>query len=160
MSESLLADLAGTLVLGALLDSLRAQVGDYELLAHWEQGEFHHDVVLALPTSPAPLDDTPLRDTPLRDAPFRYLVVATNCNGGVKEVLAFSELPDRDSLWLWRCPQNTEFTPQAPFELRGRAITTHWFDPCELLLADARSELRPEHRERQHGGGWKKAGCR
>jgi hypothetical protein len=30
----------------------------------------------------------------------------------------------------------------------------HWFDPCELLSHDARSELRPEFRRRQEGGGW------
>ena len=36
----------------------------------------------------------------------------------------------------------------------GRAQTVHWFDPCELLADDARSELRPEFRRRQRGGGW------
>jgi hypothetical protein len=34
------------------------------------------------------------------------------------------------------------------------ATTEHWFDPCELLAPDARSELREEFRERQCGGGW------
>ncbi|WP_437602162.1 hypothetical protein WMF28_11065 [Sorangium sp. So ce590] len=29
------------------------------------------------------------------------------------------------------------------------------FDPCELLAADARGELRPEFRERDVGGGWR-----
>jgi hypothetical protein len=38
-----------------------------------------------------------------------------------------------------------------------RAVTEHWFDPCELLAADARSELRPEYRRRQAGGGWEYA---
>jgi len=28
----------------------------------------------------------------------------------------------------------------------GRAVTEHWFDPCELLAANARSELRREFR--------------
>jgi hypothetical protein len=36
----------------------------------------------------------------------------------------------------------------------GRAITHHWFGPCDQLRPDARSELREEYRERQHGGGW------
>ena len=30
----------------------------------------------------------------------------------------------------------------------------HWFDPCELLRDDARSEYRAEFRQRQSGGGW------
>jgi hypothetical protein len=37
----------------------------------------------------------------------------------------------------------------------GSVRTIHWFDPCELLGPDARSEFREEARERQTGGGWK-----
>ena len=40
--------------------------------------------------------------------------------------------------------------------MMGLARTLHYFDPCELLRPDARSELRPEHRRRQRGGGWEK----
>ena len=36
---------------------------------------------------------------------------------------------------------------------------SHWFDPCALLTNDARSEYRPEFRERQPGGGWQLKGC-
>ncbi len=122
-------DLAEAMVLGALLERL----GDYELVDHWQQGEFHHDVVLR--------------------ARGRVLVVATNCNGGIKEVLAFDAVPDRWALWHHRCPNNPEFSGElAP--IRARAITDHWFDPCALLAADARSELLPEHRARMRGGGW------
>jgi hypothetical protein len=39
----------------------------------------------------------------------------------------------------------------------ARATTHHWFDPCELLGWDARSELKAEHRRRQPGGGWEMA---
>lgn len=145
MAASLVSELAETLMLGALLELLRERAGGYDLVAHWEQGEFHHDVLVALPTGAAS---------------FGYLVIATNCNGGVKEVLAFAEPPDRDALWRWRCPRAEEFTPVSSFALCGRATTSHWFDPCELLADDARSELRAEHRERQRGGGWKKIGCR
>jgi hypothetical protein len=80
------ADLAGSLVLGALLDEVQRRFGGYDLVAHWTQGEFHHDVVLRLPESAASV------------LPGRVLVVATNCNGGVKEVLAFSDVPDRHAL--------------------------------------------------------------
>lgn len=125
--------LADTLVLGALLEALRERHGRYELLEHWKQGEFHHDVVVR--------------------AGERVLVVATNCNGGVKEVLAFDEVPDRSALWHWRCPAVADFTGDLP-KIRGRALTAHYFDPCDLLRADARSELREEHRERQRGGGF------
>lgn len=137
-------DLAATLVLGALLDELRDTMGGYEVLDHWQQGEFHHDVVL--------------RIDPGGRLPGGYLVVATNCNGGVKEVLCFGALPERSALWKHRCPDNGEFAGDlAP--ILARSQTHHWFDPCELLLPDARSELLPEHRERQEGGGWVQRGC-
>jgi hypothetical protein len=127
-------DLAKTMVLGALLDALARTDGGYELVDHWQQGEFHHDTVLALRSG-------------------GFLVVATNCNGGIKEVLRFDSLPDRWALWHHRCPDNPEFVGALP-AIRERAITDHWFDPCALLLPDARSELRAEHRSRMRGGGW------
>ena len=80
-------------------------------------------------------------------------MIATNCNGGVKEVMAFADVPARGGLWRWRCPQNPEFSGEIP-AIAGRAETVHFFDPCELLLESARSELREEYRARQAGGGW------
>ena len=133
--------LSRTLVLGALLDELRARFGGYQLVDHWQQGEFHHDVVLRVPGAQAALGG-------------EVLVVATNCNGGIKELLGFSALPSRSALWHWRCPENPEFSGALP-TLLGTATTEHWFDPCELLGADARSEYRAEHRMRQCGGGWR-----
>lgn len=136
--------LARCLVLGGVLEELQRRFGGYDLVAHWTQGEFHHDVVLRLPESAASV------------LPGRVLVVATNCNGGVKEVLAFSDVPDRRALWHHRCPDMPDFEGElAP--ILGRAVTEHWFDPCELLVANARSELRPEYRQRQEGGGWEQA---
>ncbi|MGE0786369.1 MAG: hypothetical protein AB7S26_11930 [Sandaracinaceae bacterium] len=131
--------LAECLVLGALLEQVREVYGEYELVAHWTQGEFHHDVVLRV------------RDP--KDLPGPVLVVATNCNGGVKEVLSLGALPDRSALWHARCPDNSDFEGPTP-EVLASARTTHWFDPCELLRDDARSELKPEFRKRQRGGGW------
>lgn len=69
-------------------------------------------------------------------------------------MLAFDTVPDRRALWHWRCPHVAFFSGDLP-PIRGRAITHHWFDPCDLLRPDARSELREEYREREHGGGWK-----
>ena len=132
------------LVLGALLDELGRVFGGYDLVAHWTQGEFHHDVVLRLPESAR------------AQLPGRVLVVATNCNGGIKEVLAFADVPDRSALWHYRCPDVHEFGGDVSPVL-ARAVTEHWFDPCELLGPDARSELKPEHRRRQAGGGWEEA---
>lgn len=129
-----LQGLADTMVLGPLLERLRTQRGGYELLEHWTQGEFHHDVVV-------------------RTGERCVLVIATNCNGGVKEVLAFETPPDRWALWHWRCPHVQDFAGTLP-PLLGLARTDHYFDPCELLTEDTRSELREEHRERQRGGGW------
>jgi hypothetical protein len=135
------SDLARHLVLGALLDELTRVFGSYEFVAHWAQGEFHHDVVLRLP------------ETAMGQLPGRVLVVATNCNGGIKEVLCFAGVPERGALWHDRCPTVPEFSGNlAP--VLARAVTVHWFDPCELLGTDARSELRAEHRQRQVGGGW------
>jgi hypothetical protein len=142
---SLVQELANTLVLGALLETVRSRFGRYELLSHWKQGEFHHDVVVRIPESGAAL-------------PGSILVIATNCNGGVKEVLSFDAVPDRFALWHWRCPQASDFAGELP-PMRARAVTDHWFEPCALLAADARSELREEHRERQPGGGWQMAAC-
>jgi hypothetical protein len=137
----LVEHLAGTLVLGALLEEVTQHFGGYELVAHWTQGEFHHDVVLQLPE---------IAD---RDLPGRVLVVATNCNGGIKEVICFADVPDRRALWHHRCPKVREWSGELG-RILDRAVTEHWFDPCELLTANARSELRPEHRRRQEGGGW------
>lgn len=135
-----LRSFARCLDLASVLEHLRRTYGGYELVAHWQQGEFHHDVVIALPES--------------RDAiASPVLVVATNCNGGVKEILALEEVPERYGLWHARCPENPEFSGRPP-RTRESLRTEHWFDPCELLTANARSELRPEFRERQLGGGW------
>ncbi|SRR5690606_9721815 len=131
--------LAGCLNLGELLDVLKNAYGGYELVAHWLQGEFHHDVVL--------------RVNDPRRLPGPVLVVATNCNGGVKEISCFAAIPERDALWHERCPSG-EFDPVPLPALLARERTVHWFDPCELLGPDARSELRPEYRRRQRGGGW------
>ena len=140
----LVQKLADTLVLGAALAEIRATLGEYDLLDHWQQGEFHHDIVL--------------RVDPRGKLPGPFLVVATNCNGGVKEVLCLADVPERGGLWKQRCPDNPEFVGQPPAVL-ARAVTHHWFDPCELLLPTARSELRDEFRERQIGGGWVAKGC-
>lgn len=134
---SRLEALANTLSLGDLLDT----VGAHELVAHWTQGEFHHDVVLRLPT------------TSQGQLPGAVIVVSTNCNGGIKEALCFDEVPDRDALWHHRCPDSPDFSGDLP-PILDAARTVHWFDPCQLLAEDARSELRPEFRRRQRGGGW------
>lgn len=139
-SLPVLEDLAAQMVLGALLGELRSRWGEFDLVDHWQQGEFHHDTVFRLHRS-------------TKELPGDYIVVATNCNGGVKEVLCFSEMPSHGGLWKARCPQNAEFEGFLP-SLLGRSITHHFFDPCDLLKSDARSELRPEFRERQPGGGW------
>lgn len=134
-------DLAHALTLGSALDLLRSRPGGYVLANHWQQGEFHHDVVL--------------RITPTADLPGTCVVIATNCNGGVKEVLCFEEVPSWSALWHDRCPESAEFSGALPTAL-ARVRTEHWFDPCALLADDARSELRAEHRERMPGGGWRR----
>jgi len=136
--------IAQNLGLGALLSDLNINFGGYELLDHWQRGEFHHDLLL--------------RVDPKGRLPGSVLVVATNCNGGVKEVLCFESPPAEEALWHHRCPDVTEFTGTLP-PILDQARTVHWFDPCELLSTDARSEYRAEFRERQPGGGWQLKGC-
>jgi hypothetical protein len=136
--------IAQNLALGSLLADLKASFGGYEILDHWQQGEFHHDLLL--------------RVEPKGRLPGPVLVVATNCNGGVKEVLCFDVAPQEGALWRRRCPDTTEFIGELPPVL-AEARTVHWFDPCALLTPDARSEYRPEFRERQEGGGWRPKGC-
>lgn len=131
--------LANTLVLGSLLEQLESRHGGFEMLAHWTQGEFHHDIVVKV--------------NERWDLPSAFLVIATNCNGGVKEVLCTAKVPSRGGLWRMRCPDNPEFAGELP-DVLERSTTIHFFEPCELLGDDARSELREEHRERQSGGGW------
>jgi hypothetical protein len=141
--DDVLLDLATTGLLGGALDAIRQRCGAYDLLAHWQQGEFHHDVVLRIASHAR------------AGLPGAVLVIAINCNGGVKELLCFDEVPDRWALWHWRCPSNPEFGGDLP-PLLSRLQTEHWFDPCELLADDARSELRPACRRRARGGGWEK----
>jgi hypothetical protein len=144
MGEERVAALAQNLGLGSLLADLRRDFGGYEIVDHWQQGEFHHDLILRVRAASG--------------LPGDILVVATNCNGGVKEVLCFGEPPTRGALWHHRCPDNPEFAGALP-PLLGSAQTIHWFDPGELLGPDARSEYRSEHRERQAGGGWQPKSC-
>jgi hypothetical protein len=136
--------IAENLGLGALLLDLRDNFGGYQILDHWTRGEFHHDLLL--------------RVEPAGRLPGSVLVVATNCNGGVKEVLCFESPPGEEALWHFRCPDSPDFSGALP-PVVGQARTVHWFDPCVLLEADARSEYRPEFRERQPGGGWQLKGC-
>jgi hypothetical protein len=133
-------ELSKFLTLGDLLEEIRRRWGSYELVEHWQQGEFHHDVVVRIPGARAVLGGD-------------VLVIATNCNGGVKEALCFERIPQRSALWHSRCPDNPDFEGTAPAVLTAFR-TEHWFDPCELLASNARSEYREEFRERQCGGGW------
>ncbi len=100
--------LANTLGHCSLLQRL-SNDGGYRLIDHWQQGEFHHDLVLAI-------------DADKASAPGCILVVATNCNGGVKEVLCFGEVPERGALWASRCPDVEEFSGRLP-PLLGQSRT-------------------------------------
>ncbi|HEY4221410.1 MAG TPA: hypothetical protein VGO62_08705, partial [Myxococcota bacterium] len=76
------------------------------------------------------------------------------------EVAAFADVPDRWALWRSRCPDNADFQQRAQEPLPRMLVharTEHWFDPCALLLDDARSELKPACRQRAPGGGWEPA---
>jgi hypothetical protein len=142
-----LQQLADSLGLGLLLQRVRAQ-GSVVVVDHWQQGEFHHDLVLRA-------------DVGMRTGVV--LVVATNCNGGVKEVLCFDDVPRRGALWAWRCPDAANIDVELDGAsttlptLLGSARTLHWFNPCELVADGARSELKASCRRRALGGGWEPA---
>ena len=138
--------LATHLSLGDLLRRIDRACGPHSIVGHWQQGEFHHDLVLEMPAPPPSI-------------PGPVFVVATNCNDGVKEIICFGEAPVAPALWHYRCSDNPEFSGVLQ-PIRAIARTQHWFDPCVLLADDARSELRPEMRERQPGGGWRLKACR
>lgn len=138
--SGVVSELSSFLTLGDLLEELRRRWGAYELVDHWQQGEFHHDLIVRVPTARGAFGGD-------------VLVIATNCNGGVKELLCFEGVPERGALWHSRCPESPEFSGHAP-QLVAAYRTEHWFDPCELLSSSARSEYREEFRERQCGGGW------
>lgn len=133
--------LAQYLGLGSLLKALTESHGGYEVLDLWQQGEFHNDLLLRV-------------DATASGLPGRYLLVATNCNGGVKELMCFNHRPQRGALWHARCPESTEFSGALPSVLAS-CRTVHWIDPRQQLGADAPSEYRAEFRERQRGGGWR-----
>ncbi|HEV2608207.1 MAG TPA: hypothetical protein VGT79_09505 [Xanthomonadaceae bacterium] len=137
----MLQQLANTMSLKGVLDGLRPC--GWEHADHWQQGEFHDDVVVRLNQRPPEVEGN-------------VLVVSTNCNGGVKEVLCLDAVPDRWGLWHYRCPDNPEFEGPTP-HVRGFARTTHWFDPCNLLKPGTRGEYLEEYRKRQRGGGYTQA---
>ena len=119
--------------LSGAMTIVEGQWANYKVCGHWTQGEFHHDVVI--------------------DIDSHCLIISTNCNGGVKEVLLLEEMPSQEQLWHWRCPENPDFSGK-PLKLVAQVKTEAWHDPCEVLVPDARSELKPEFRRRQKGGGW------
>src|SRR3989338_7732121 len=112
---SLVKRLAAHLALGDLLTDLHTNISASIPVAVWKQSCSHSDVVLQLKDA--------------RDFPGPVLVIAIDCNGGVKEVLCFPEVPDRWALWHWRCPSNPEFDGDIP-PLLEYARTEHWFDPA------------------------------
>ena len=78
--------IANELSLDRVMPTLKRLFGKFDLFAHWSQGEFHHDLVFVLPKEQDVFDGN-------------VLVVSTNCNGGVKDVLNFDSVPDRYALW-------------------------------------------------------------
>jgi hypothetical protein len=58
--------LADQLTFAGVLEELRRLAGRYDVVDHWQQGEFHHDTLL-------------LVDAERVGVPGPFLVVATNC---------------------------------------------------------------------------------
>ena len=95
--------------------------------------------------------------TPVNDPPFvvddRYvmsqgdvLVVATNCNGGIKEVLLFDDVPDRWALWADRCPDNADFRARTtralrPPRARARTLSRRRSRHTSIMLLNLRVNI-------------------
>ena len=84
--------------------------------------------------------------------PAPKLVVATNCNAGIKEVLWFGDAPERWALWGWRSPDNAELEGKLP-RLAISWRKENCFNPCERLVDDSRCEFKPGCRKRWCGEG-------
>ena len=136
---SVVKRLAAHLALGDLLSDLHTTIGPSKPIAVWKQSCSHSDLVLFVDHQ--------------GKLPGRVLVIAIDCNGGVKEVLCFDQVPDRWALWHWRCPTNPEFEGEIP-PLLDSARTQHWFDPNQIVDDNSYCELRPEFRKRLRGGGF------
>jgi hypothetical protein len=108
---------ADHLVLGDVLNALKRDFGGFEIIDHWSQGELHHDLVVRLATG---------------DLGGEILVISTNCNGGVKELITLDDVPDQSALWHWRCPALPQFQGTLD-DIRGVARTIHWSEPSRLL---------------------------
>ncbi|MCP4498745.1 MAG: hypothetical protein GY822_02115 [Deltaproteobacteria bacterium] len=135
----MLAEVAAGGLPGLALDQLLKTCGTYELLEQWKQGGFYHDVVIR---AYFPIGQLALSS---------LVIISTNCNGGVKEVLAFADLPDRYALWNARCPENDDFEGDLP-HLENPDLAL--FRPMPTITADTRSEIKLEFRVRMRGGGW------
>jgi hypothetical protein len=122
VTDSVVEQMCSSRLLGPFLAELRERYGRYQLIDRWTQGEYHHDIVIGVPAD-ARADKIP-----------QFVVVAINCNGGIKEVMGFDKVPQRDALWHYRCPENPEFRGELP-PMRLQLRTEHWFDPRELLTA-------------------------
>ena len=112
--------LADELSSKALLEALQREHGGFDLLHHWQQGEFHHDIVVAVKEP--------------RALPGTILVVATNCNAGVKEVLCFDRVPDPARCGTGACPDNPEFHGDAAAGA-GRGADAALVRPLQIARA-------------------------
>ncbi len=118
--------LAQELLLGHLLQRLQDEFSDFELLAHWTKGEYHHDIVVKLGDQ--------------KSLPGPVLVVSANCNGGIKELLCFDTAPSEEELWTLR--DENLATDELPAVLAA-AKTIHWVDPIGLVRRPTMADMRP-----------------
>jgi len=97
---------ADALSLHEALAVLETHAPDHRLLEVWRDGEYHYDLVFAV-------------------SDF-FLVVAANCNGGVKEALLLDARPGRD---LIRCVRRDG--PLRALTVLSHERTVHFVPPDE-----------------------------
>ncbi|MFN3199777.1 MAG: hypothetical protein ACE366_15345 [Bradymonadia bacterium] len=120
--QTLLNQLARRPSLKAILKALSTHCGhEARLVAHWQQGHLHHDMVFHV-TPPHP------------GLPSDILVVSTDDRGMVKEMMSLASMPKRQALWHARCPNDPDFDGDLP-QVLDEVKTMHWVDPKRIIDA-------------------------
>lgn len=109
--------------LKATLKAITAHCDGHQpcLIAHWQQGDLHHDLVFHL-------------QRPHHGLTGDVLVVSTDNHGMVKEVISLAKMPKRQALWHARCPADPHFDGDLPPVLE-EVKTNHWVRPERILNA-------------------------
>lgn len=122
MKDTLLHQLVRRPSLKATLKAITEHCGhEPALVAHWQQGDLHHDLVLHV-------------HPPHPGLAGNILVVSIDDRGRVKEILSLAKMPMRQALWHARCPDDPDYDGDLP-PILDEIRTLHWVNPARILNA-------------------------